>query len=58
MIVITDSLGRPMLSWVDSTRIKMDLNEIRWDGMDLLDLAQDRDRLRALVNTVLKLRVP
>jgi hypothetical protein len=38
--------------------IKMDLREIEWDGMDLIDLAQDRDRWRALVNTVMNLRVP
>jgi hypothetical protein len=38
--------------------IKTDLREIGWDGMDWIDLAQDRDQWRALVNTVLKLRVP
>jgi hypothetical protein len=38
--------------------IKMDLREIRWDGVDWIDLAQDRDQWRALVNTVLNLRVP
>jgi hypothetical protein len=37
--------------------IKMDLREIRWDGMDWIDLAQDRDQWRALVNTVTNLRV-
>jgi hypothetical protein len=37
--------------------IKMDLREIGWDGMDWIDLAQDRDRWRALVNTVMNLRV-
>jgi hypothetical protein len=36
----------------------MDLREIGWDGMDLIDLAQDRDQWRALVNTVMNLRVP
>jgi hypothetical protein len=36
----------------------MDLREIRWDGMDWIDLAQDRDRWRALVNTVMNLQVP
>jgi hypothetical protein len=35
----------------------MDLREIVWDGMDWLDMAQDRDQLRALVNTVMNLRV-
>jgi hypothetical protein len=42
--------------WVDD--IKMDLREIGWDGMDWIDLAQDRDPWRALVNTVMNLRVP
>jgi hypothetical protein len=36
----------------------MDLREIRWDGMDWSDLAQDRDQWRALVNTVMNLRGP
>jgi hypothetical protein len=38
--------------------IKMDLREIEWEGMDGIDLAQDRDQWRALVNTVMNLRVP
>jgi hypothetical protein len=33
--------------------IRMDLGEIGWDGVDWVDLAQDRDRWRALVNTVM-----
>jgi hypothetical protein len=41
-------LGRPKRGWVDN--IKMDL---RWDGVDWMDIAQDRDQWRALVNTVL-----
>jgi hypothetical protein len=49
-------LGRPRRRWVDD--IKMDLREIRWDGVDWVDLAQDRDHWRALVNTVMNLRVP
>jgi hypothetical protein len=36
----------------------MDLREIGWDGVDLIDIAEDRDQWRALVNTVLNLRVP
>jgi hypothetical protein len=36
----------------------MDLKEIGWDEVDWIDVAQDRDQWRALVNTVLKLRVP
>jgi hypothetical protein len=35
----------------------MDLREIRWDGMDWIDLTQDRDQWRALVNTAMKLRI-
>jgi hypothetical protein len=35
----------------------MDLREIRWDGMDWIELAQNKDQWRALVNTVLNLRV-
>jgi hypothetical protein len=38
--------------------IKLDLIEIGQDGMDLIDLAQDRDQWRALVNPVMNLRVP
>jgi hypothetical protein len=42
--------------WVDN--IKMDLREVGWNGRDWIDLAQDRDQWRALVNTVMSLRVP
>jgi hypothetical protein len=49
-------LGRPRCRWVDN--IKMDLREIGWDDMDWIDLAQNRDQLRALVNTVMYLLVP
>jgi hypothetical protein len=52
----TRPLGRPRRRWVDN--IKMDIREIGWDGMDCIDLAQDRDRWRALVNAVMNLRVP
>jgi hypothetical protein len=38
--------------------IKMDLKEPGWGGMDGIDLAQDKDQWRALVNTLMKLRVP
>ena len=48
-------LGRPRLRWEDN--IKMDLREVGRRG-DWMELAQDRDRWRALVNTVMKLRVP
>jgi hypothetical protein len=36
----------------------MDLREIGWDAMDCIDLVQDREQWRALVNTILNLRVP
>jgi hypothetical protein len=49
-------LGRPTHRWVDN--IKTDLREIKWDGMDWIDLAQDRNQWRALVNTVINFRVP
>jgi hypothetical protein len=48
-------LGRLRDRWVDS--IKMDLREIEWDGMDWIDLAEDREQWRALVNMVMNLRV-
>jgi hypothetical protein len=49
-------LGRPRRRWVDN--IKTDLREIRWGSMDWIDLAQNRDKWRALVNTAINLRVP
>jgi hypothetical protein len=49
-------LGIIKRMWVDN--IKVGLREIGWDGMDWIDLAQDRDQWRALVNTVMNLRVP
>jgi hypothetical protein len=49
-------LGRTRRRWVDN--IKIDLREIGWEGMDWIELAQDRDQWRALVNTVLNLPVP
>ena len=49
-------LGRPRRRWEDN--IKMDLQEVGRGGGDWMDLAQDRDRGRALVSTVMKFRVP
>jgi hypothetical protein len=50
------SLGRPRRKWEDN--IKMDLEEVGWGGMDWIDMAQDRDRWRAVVSAVMNLRVP
>jgi hypothetical protein len=49
-------LRRPRRKWMNN--IKMDHREIGWDGMNWIDLAQDRDPWRALVNTAMNLRVP
>jgi hypothetical protein len=49
-------LGRPRRRWVDY--IRMDLGEVGWGDLDWIGLAQDRNRWRALVNSVSNLRVP
>jgi hypothetical protein len=49
-------LGGPRRRWEDN--IKMDLRETGWGGMYWIGLAQDRDQQRALVNTIMNLRVP
>jgi hypothetical protein len=49
-------LGRPGCRWVDN--IRMDLGEVGWSDVDWIGLAQDKNRWRALVNSVLNLRVP
>jgi hypothetical protein len=49
-------LGRPIRRWLDN--IGMDLVEVGWSDVDWIGLAQDRDRWRALVNSVLNHRVP
>jgi hypothetical protein len=40
------------------TVIKMDIREVGWSGMEWINLAQDRDRWRAVVNAVMNLQVP
>jgi hypothetical protein len=49
-------LGRPRRRWEEN--IKMELQEVGCGGMDWIELAQYRDRWRALVNAVMNLRVP
>jgi hypothetical protein len=49
-------LGRPRRRWLDN--IRMDLVEVGCGDVDWIGLAQDRDRWRALVNSVLNLGVP
>jgi hypothetical protein len=60
-ILVENSEGKrpvrkPRRRWVDN--IKMNIREIGWDGVDWIDLAHDRDQWRALLNTVMNLRVP
>jgi hypothetical protein len=49
-------LGRSRRRWVDN--IRMDLGEVEWGDMDWIDLAKDKNRWKALVNSVLNLGVP
>jgi hypothetical protein len=49
-------LGRPRRRWVDN--IKIDFREIGWDGINWINVFQDRDNWSALVNTVMNFRVP
>jgi hypothetical protein len=49
-------LGRPKRRWLDN--IRMDLVEVGWGDLDWIGLAQDREKWKALVNSVLNLRVP
>jgi hypothetical protein len=49
-------LGRPRHRWEDN--IKMDLHQVRWRDMEWIELAQDSERWRVVVNAVMNLRVP
>jgi hypothetical protein len=49
-------LGRPRNRWEDD--IKIDLVEVRWEGVDWVDLVQDKETWQALVSAVMNLRVP
>jgi hypothetical protein len=49
-------IGRPRYRWEDN--IRMELMEIGWEGVDWIHVVQDGDQRRAVVNTVMKLRVP
>ena len=48
-------LGRPRCRWED---IKVDLKELCWEGVDWMDVAQDRDKWRAIVKSAINFRVP
>jgi len=52
---MTITLGRPRHRWEDN--IRLDLRETGWEGMDWINLAQDRDHWQAVLNTVMKLQV-
>jgi hypothetical protein len=49
-------LGRSRRRWEDN--IKRNLQEVEWNGLEWIDLSQDRDRRRAVVNAIMKLWVP
>jgi hypothetical protein len=49
-------LGKPRRTWENN--IRMALRVIEWEGVDWINLAQDRDQLQALMNTAMNLRVP
>jgi hypothetical protein len=49
-------LERPRGRWKDN--IKINFQEVGWEGVDWIDIAQDRDRWRTLVNAVMNLQVP
>jgi hypothetical protein len=54
--LVLKTLGRPRHGWEDN--MKMDFQEVGCGGIEWLELAQDRDRWRALVNSLMNLRVP
>jgi len=54
--ILAKPLGRPRCRWVDN--IKMGIQELGWGDTDWIELAQDRDRWRALANVVMNLQVP
>ena len=49
-------LGMPRCKWEDD--IKVDVKEIGWEGVDWMNLAEDRDKCRPVVNTAMNVRVP
>jgi hypothetical protein len=51
-------LGRPKHRWVDNVKINLKRDGMGRDGMDRIDLAQNRDQRMALVKTAMNLRVP
>jgi hypothetical protein len=51
-----EPLGRRRCSWEDN--IKIDLEEVGWEDADRIDMIQDRDKWRAVLNTVMNLLVP
>jgi hypothetical protein len=54
----TDIYGRSLLMLEREEHLRIDLQEIRWNGVDWIHLAHDRDLWQALVNTAMNLRVP
>jgi hypothetical protein len=55
-ILVGKPLGRFRRRWEEN--IKIDVRDIGWGGMDWINLAQDKDQWRALVNTLINLQVP
>jgi len=55
-ILEKETTGKPRRRWENN--IKIDPQDVGWEDRDLIDLTQDRDRWRALVNAVMNFRVP